>query len=99
MKTGTLALSLSVLVALAFAGDSFAATVSIGGKHSKSEIKKTCAANGGNFGSASNGEYWCDKPGGNEVSCKKGGKCVGIIMKTAPSSSETISDPGLLLVK
>jgi hypothetical protein len=99
MKTRIVALSISIMIALAFAGNSTAATVSIGGKHSKSEIKKKCAASGGNYGSASNGEYWCDKPGGNEVSCKKNGKCVGIIMMTAPSGGVTVEDPGQLLAK
>jgi hypothetical protein len=50
----------------------------LGGNHSKEEIKGTCKKFGGTFfEDITGGNYSCVKNGGGSVSCEKGGKCWG----------------------
>ena len=78
-------MSRATVIVLALAGLGFlnsavsASPISpLGGTHSIGEIRSTCAANGGTFGSNSDtGGYGCYKEGGGTVACKKNGKCVG----------------------
>jgi hypothetical protein len=59
----------SVFGVLAFiSADVGAATVKIGGTHSRSEIKNTCAAVGGDYSGGKSG-YGCSKAGGGVVVC------------------------------
>jgi hypothetical protein len=83
--TSRATMSRATVVVLALTGLSFlncavsASPISpLGGAHSKDEIRSTCAANGGTFGSNDEtGGYGCYKEGGGTVTCKKNGKCEG----------------------
>src|SRR5262249_4019093 len=66
----------------ALVGEGWAAKVSIGGTHSRSEIQATCGAVGGDFFSIEGGNYGCTKEcaGGTDtcaVECTNNGKCTG----------------------
>ena len=65
--------------AFAFAAaPALAGTVQLTGKHSREEIKSTCAANGGLFDGEPNQnyDYACFGPKGT-VACKNSGVCAG----------------------
>jgi hypothetical protein len=79
-----------------FSGESWAAKVSIAGRHSQSEIHSTCDAVGGDFFTGENGSYSCSHicaggTGSCVVSCGSDGKCTGECprcgKRTSPSRS------------
>jgi hypothetical protein len=90
---------LSLFVTASMIETTSAKVVKISGTHSKSEIKSTCAANGGSYGSASNGEYWCNKDGGGSVACKKGKCTASVPLTVTPDKTGTVADPSLILAQ
>jgi hypothetical protein len=70
----------AALVAFSFiAAPAMAGTVSIGGTHSRDEIKTTCEKNGGTMDNVgvTPGGYGCIGKSGT-VMCNKDGKCAGV---------------------
>jgi len=75
-------LVIALFVYGALVGEGWAAKVSIGGTHSRSQIQATCGAVGGDFFSIEGGNYGCTKQcaGGTDtcaVECTNNGKCTG----------------------
>ncbi len=60
-----------------FTDPALAKKVSIGGTHSRGEIKGKCAAIGGLFDTNSSGGYSCSNVGKGSVNCDAKGKCTG----------------------
>jgi hypothetical protein len=61
--------------------------VSIGGTHSRGELKAKCDAVGGSCANCGGktGSYACDNPSaGTSVSCTSGGKCTGWVPRSVP---------------
>jgi hypothetical protein len=75
-------LIISLMIYGVLLGEGWAAKVSIGGNHSRSEIQATCGAVGGDFFSFEGGNYGCTNKcaGGTDdcaVECTNNGKCTG----------------------
>jgi hypothetical protein len=67
---------LASAVVVALAANPAAAEFKQIGHVSKSGLRATCGAAGGEFQAAKSGEYWCQK-GGNLVDCNNKGNCIG----------------------
>src|SRR4051794_11301920 len=89
-RTNIFRLLFAVALALpTMTGAAYATNVTISGTHSKTEIKSTCAANGGGFSDDGANGYSCIGKGGI-VTCSNAGKCTGSTFAPFGSSSAPI---------
>ena len=84
----------------ALVGEGWAAKVSIGGNHSRSEIQATCGAVGGDFFSFEGGNYGCTNKcaGGTDdcaVECTNNGKYTGSCPRCGQRASPRSPPPRL----